>query len=90
MQDQAIRVSPDLHPFRRAQVHYSLTGEGSPQEPRPVSLLGLDSGIYFRHVCCYITEHCFSRSTANSSCLFCWMCPASSGEVAHQGQSTAP
>ena len=31
------------------QVHYSLTGEGSPQEPRPVSLLGLDSGIYFRH-----------------------------------------
>ena len=32
------------------QVHYSLTGEGSLQEPRPVSLLGLDSGIYFRHV----------------------------------------
>ncbi len=32
------------------QVHYSLTGEGSPQEPRPVSLLGLDSGIYFRRV----------------------------------------
>ena len=30
------------------QVHYSMTGEGSLQEPRPVSLLGIDGGVYFR------------------------------------------